>query len=119
MTVSDDAATAETTPVALTHLAVKKFLKHLSNVELRELGLELGLKNVRLRNMMIKDCMLDDMLESWLRGDDDVIETSGRPSWESLVKALKEAGHNGVAATIKKGMSFIYHCHKLIAPESA
>ena len=106
VTVSD-AATAETTPVALTPLAVKKFLKVLSNADLKELGLELGLKNVRLKNMMIKDCMLDDMLESWLREDDNVTKISGHPSWESLLKALEEADYTGVAVTIKKGMSFI------------
>ena len=103
LTVSDDPATVKTTSVAPTHRAVRKFLKDLSNTQLREVGLELGLKNVRLKKME-KDCMLDDMLDSWLREDDDVTETSGCPSWQGLVKALKEAGCTGVAAKIRKGM---------------
>ena len=101
--VSDDPATTKTTSVALTHPVVRKFLKCLSNKELREVGLELGLRWPRLKNMK-EDCVLDDMLDSWLREDDDVKETSGHPSWQSLVKALEEAGFNGVAAEIRKGM---------------
>ena len=48
---------------------------------------------------------MNEMISCWRREDDDVITTSGRPSWLSLVKALEEEGHNGVAARIKSGMS--------------
>ena len=108
LTVSDDPATTKTTPVALTHPVVRKFLKCLSNKELRELGLELGLRWPRLKKMK-EDCVLDDMLDSWLKEDDDVTVTSGSPSWQSLVKALEEAGCNGVAAKIRKGMCRIQY----------
>ena len=66
----------------------------------------LGLQYVHLKRMK-EDCLLDDMLNSWLREDDCVTETSGSPSWQSLVKALEEAGCKGVAAKIKQGMSVI------------
>ena len=108
LTVSDDPVTTKTTSVTLTHSAVRKFLKPLSNTQLREVGLELGLRWPRLKKMK-ENCMLDDMLESWLREDDDVTETSGRPSWLSLVKALEEAGYKGVATKIKQSMSITLH----------
>ena len=79
--------------VAPIHSAVKMFLTPLSKLELRELGLELGLRWRRLKNVK-NDCMLDDILDSWLREDDDVTETSGHPSWLSLVKALEEVGNS-------------------------
>lgn len=91
MTVSDDPAMTETTMAVPIHSSVMKFLKPLSKLELRELGLELGLRWHRLKKMK-KDCMLNDMSDSWLREDDDVMETSGHPSWLSLVKALEEVG---------------------------
>ena len=46
---------------------------------------------------------LDDIISSWLRKDDDVTETSGHPSWQSLNKAMEEAGYSGIAAMIRKG----------------
>ena len=104
LTVSDDPpVTTETTSVSLTHPAVRKFLKPLSNKELREVGLELGLHWPHLKKMS-EDCLLDDMLDSWLRADDDVIKTSGHPSWQSLVKALEETGCTGVATSVKQSM---------------
>ena len=112
--VSDDPITAKTTSAAPTHPAVKMYLRSLSNVQLREVGLELGLCWPHLKNMK-EDCMLDEMLDSWLRGEDayDVIETSGHPSWQKLVKALKEAGHTGVAAKIKQGIIIMTLCQNL------
>ena len=102
LTVSGDPVTTKTTPVALTHSAVRNFLKLLHNTQLRELGLELGLRWPRLKKMK-EDCILDDMLDSWLREDDDVAVVSGHPSWQSLVKALEESGYTGVAAAIRQG----------------
>ena len=54
---------------------------------------------------MKEDCLVDDMLDSWLREDDDVTETSGHPSWESLAAALKEGGFTGVETSVKQSMS--------------
>ena len=107
LTVSDDPAATKTTTVALTHLLARKFLECLTNDRIRTLGMHLGLRYVHLKRMK-EDCLLDDMLDSWLREDDDVIETSGRPSWQSLVQALEEAGCKGVATKIKQGI-YVHH----------
>ena len=62
--------------------------------------------------------LLDDMVDSWLRKDDDIVETSGHPSWQSLVKALEEAGCTGVATTVRKSMSDITYRNMLLEPLS-
>ena len=84
------------------HSEAREFLKCLSNDRLIIVGVYLGLRYVNLKNMK-EDSLLDDMLVSWLREDDDVTETSGSPSWQNLVKALEKDGHNRVAANISKG----------------
>ena len=43
-----------------------------------------------------------DMVLSWLRGDDNVLKESGPPSWGSLVSAFEQKGLNGVAKIIKE-----------------
>lgn len=52
------------------------------------------------------DSLLYDLVNAWLRGDDDVIEWSGEPSWESLHAALRRHGHNGIASDIQKKGQF-------------
>ena len=99
-----DPTTTKTTSAVPKHSEARKFLECLSNDRLKTIGMYLGLRYVHLKKMK-EDCMLDDMLDSWLREDDDVTETSGSPSWQSLVKALEEAGCKGVAANITKGIS--------------
>ena len=44
----------------------------------------------------------DDMIAAWLQKEDQVLKR-GRPTWETLVKALKDARVNqiGVAERIK------------------
>ena len=104
LTVSDDdLATTKATTMVPKHSEARKFLECLTNDCLITLGVYLGLRYVHLKKMK-EDCLLDEMLDSWLREDDDVIETSGHPSWPGLVQALENAGYNGVAAEIRKGM---------------
>ena len=86
-----------------THTAVKQFLKHLTNAEIRNVGVYLGLSFRKLKSIREEDVQ-DETISHWLREDDDVTETSGSPSWQSLVQALEEAGHNGVVVNIRKGM---------------
>ena len=83
------------------HAKIKKFLRVLTNEELRNVGLELGLSYNHLEKMG-HDC-LNELVHCWLNKDDDVMETSGAPSWKSLAKALEEAGFTGVASNIRKG----------------
>ena len=77
---------------------IKDYMKSLANTDLIQAGVALGLNYTRLKD--IRENLLDEMLTKWLRGDDDVHETSGDPSWESLVRALEKAGYNGVAMKI-------------------
>ena len=82
---------------------MKQFLKHLTNAEIRNVGVHLGLSFRKLKSIREED-IPDETISRWLREDDDVTKTSGSPSWQSLVKALEEAGYNGVVANIRKGM---------------
>ena len=61
---------------------------------------------------MSPDSFLNDMVFSWLIKNDDVIEKSGEPSWESLSNALEGCGHNGIASKIRKneGMTRVKGC---------
>ena len=91
-------------PYSLTsadHAKIKKFLKILTNEELKNVGVELGLSYHHLEKMG-HDC-LNELVHCWLNKDDDVMETSGTPSWESLARAVEEAGFTGVASSIRKG----------------
>ena len=100
-TTTSTVVTTSPTPTP-THAVVKRFLKHLANTEMRNVGVNLGLSYTRLKNFR-EESVLDDTISSWLRKDDYVTDTSGSPSWQSLIKALEEAGHTGVAANIRKG----------------
>ena len=75
---------------------VVTFLEDLTKrEEVTRLGLKLGLSMRRLRRMRL---FPEDMIEAWLRGDDEV----DNPCWESLAMALEEVGHIGIASSIKK-----------------
>ena len=47
---------------------------------------------------MSSGSLLNDMVNAWMRGDDDV----GERSWEALCAALTECGHKGIASDIKR-----------------
>ena len=67
-----------------------------------KLGKELGLHYYpRLKEMSNSANFLDDLVESWLRKEDDVIEY-GRPSWKILEQALITIGQTGIAQTIRQ-----------------
>ena len=82
------------------HFQVSSLLKALNNDEVITLGTALGLDFNNLKRMT---SLPDDMVGAWLRGDDNVIETSGPPSWESLATALDKTGHTKIAITIRRG----------------
>ena len=81
------------------HFQVSSLLEDLNNDNLRKLGTALGLAFTKLKRMTLPG----DMVEAWLRGDGDVIKTSGPPSWESLAIALEKTGHTKIAITIRRG----------------
>ena len=51
------------------------------------------------------------MVADWLQKKDNVEKTSGRPSWSSLIAALKKIGHNGVAGDIENAIGKYIQCH--------
>ena len=81
------------------HSQVCEIIKDLDREESINLGGVLGLSYIKLKKM---NTIPEDMIAAWLRGDDNVIETSGPPSWESLAKALNKTGHTEIANTIKR-----------------
>ena len=71
--------------------------------ELYNLGMVLGLSAVKLQDMMDSRTFRDDMVASWLRKEDQVLQRYP-PTWRNLVVALQNprVGQNGIAATITK-----------------
>ena len=66
------------------------------------MGLTLGLRYPHLTEMRGSKTFRDEMIAAWLQKEDQVLKR-GRPTWETLVKALKDARVNqiGVAERIK------------------
>ena len=105
MTVPDYASPPTTSPssnllTTADHFKVTQVLKALDNVHLIRLGTALGLKYPRLRRMQT---LPDDLIFAWLNMEDEVMDTSGIPTWSSLVKALEDTDQNDVASRIKEG----------------
>ena len=82
------------------HFKVAKILEDLNNVQLIRLGTALGLKYPHLQRMQT---LPDDMVFAWLNMEDEVMDTSGIPTWSSLIKALEDTDQKGVASRIRKG----------------
>ena len=76
-------------------------LKKLDTVKLYELGEQLGLNFTELKRVHTEQLPLE-LCERWLREDDDVHSTSGAPTRQSLVKALRKIGANGVANSVEQ-----------------
>ena len=83
------------------HRTVTSHLEDLNTDQLIVLGGELGLNYPRMRRMT---SLMSDMVAAWLNGDDNVLTTSGPPSWASLIRALGSIGHQGIAQRINEGM---------------
>ena len=83
--------------------SIDEYLHDIPNDDLVRLGLELGLKYDKLKQLeSVRSgnfCL--DLISSWLREVDDVNERSGKPSWDSLAKALEEIGQNGIAKNVR------------------
>ena len=83
------------------HSEVANYLRTVPSGEVTRLGLALGLCYPKLKNM--QHCPgPDDMVDAWLRKEDNVLKQSGRPTWTSLVKALRDIGQEGIAQDIEK-----------------
>ena len=81
------------------HFQVTEYLSDLTKEELLKLGSALGLLWPNLKKMTM---LCEDLVEGWLNGADNVVATSGQPTWASLIKALEKIKLKGVAGKIKK-----------------
>ena len=80
---------------------VNRYLKKLDTAKLYELGGELGLSIRELKRIPTEHLPLE-LCERWLREDENVQQTSGTPTWRSLVTALRGIGATGVAECIER-----------------
>ena len=83
------------------HDQIAMCLGDLSNREIANVGVMLGLRYSRFKKMN-PESFMDDMVLAWLRKDDDIDEKTGDPSWYTLCQALEDCGHNGIASNIKR-----------------
>ena len=78
---------------------ITRYLSDLNDEQLRDLGGALGLHFPTLRRM--KD-LPNDMVAAWLLRQEDVLKTSGEPTYERLAKALGKIGQNGLAKDVRE-----------------
>ena len=83
-------------------LEVTNYLLGLTQTDIHNLGLTLGLNHSHLKNMASSETFRDDMIAAWLQKEDQVTKR-GVPTWKMLVKALRDRRVNqtGVADKIE------------------
>ena len=73
-----------------------------------KVGVMLGLSHSRLLKIAIdSSTFLKDMVHAWLQGEDDVVQWSGPPTWDSLAKALKDLNYASTALDIEGKYRFL------------
>ena len=88
-------------------LQIHKYFGDLNKRELSTLGQVLGLSHATVTNSQegstVSYC--DNILVAWLLGQDQVLK-SGKPSWRTLIRALRSNHlcHNGIADKIEREM---------------
>ena len=84
------------------HLEVTDYLLDFGQTDIHNLGLALGLYHPHLKSMSNSLTFRDDMIAAWLQKEDQVLKR-GVPTWETLVKALRNPRVNqtGVADRIE------------------
>ena len=82
-------------------LEISTYLGTMETAQILKLGLAFGLNFIKLKNNKSSDTYLLDTVHSWLQKEEDVVKT-GKPSWRTLVKALKSIGQTGIADQIAK-----------------
>ena len=75
----------------------------LGKTDIHNLGLTLGLLHGHLKAMGDSQTFRDDMIDAWLQKEDQVTKR-GKPTWDTLVKALKDPRVNqaGVANKVEE-----------------
>ena len=84
------------------HFKVTQYLQDLDNDHIIDVGGALGLSFSKLRKMTKYP---DDMVAAWLRREDYVMNSSGEPTWRTLMEALRKVGQEGIARDIEKAES--------------
>ena len=90
-------------------LDVTNYLQYMEKTHIYNLGLVLGLRRIKVKNMKdTSDTFLDDVIAAWLQKQDKVTE-KGEPSWTVLINALKHprVGQTGIANKIAKDKEHI------------
>ena len=82
------------------HFKITEYLRSLNTEDLIRLGGALGLHYTTMEKMK---SLCNSLVLAWLNQQDNVMKRSGIPTWESLIKALRTIGHEGVARAIAKG----------------
>ena len=78
---------------------ITQYLNDLSNKQLINLDGALSLHFPTLQRM--KD-LPNEMVAAWLLCQEDVLKTSGEPTYERLAKALGEIGQNGLTKDVRE-----------------
>ena len=81
------------------HFEVTKCLEDLDEEQLIQLGGALGLHYSNLRGKVL---LLEELVFDWLNQEDDVMLKSGKPSWESLMAALRTISQHGIVRKIQQ-----------------
>ena len=80
---------------------ISAYLNRIDAAKVVNLGVALGLNYTSLKNNMNSGTFVNDTIYAWLQKEDDVMER-GKPTWKTLVKALKSEGQTGIATEIEK-----------------
>ena len=80
------------------HQKATEYLQVLDNDQIQAVGGALGLA---WRSLM-RIATPREMVVAWLNRQDLVMQTSGQPTWQSLVNALRKQGQEGIARDIEK-----------------
>ena len=88
---------------------VTDYLLDFVQADIHNLGITLGLYHPHLKNMAGSATFRDDVIAAWLQKEDQVLKR-GVPTWEALVKALRDRRVNqtGVADKIETEKMLLY-----------
>ena len=87
-------------------MEITDYLFQLDKADIYNLGMVLGLSQIRVKAMEDSKTFLDDVIAAWIRKK-DFVERRGLPTWETLVRALRHRriGQTGLANDIRKDKS--------------
>ena len=93
-------------------IEVADYLLDLDRTDIHNLGLTLGLSHHHLKSMRDSATFRDDMIAAWLVKEDQVLKR-GVPTWETLVKALRDRRVNQIGVAEKIVAEKLYFSQEL------